>query len=329
VMAPKPRSFQYERNHHGILRRELLRIFKHSLLVTGVLAILVASVIRVASSTGQVVGKAASMTVAAPTVDSNGVKYYSVTSFYQGSTPQIVRVLEPTHPAPGKPRRLLYVLPVEAGVTTQHSQFGDGLEELRLLDVQDRFNMTLIAPSFRYEPWYGDNANDTSLWMESFITQELVPWGDTFLPEGTTPQRFLVGFSKSGNGALILLFRHPNTFRAAAAWDSPAQLSDIAAFPKLTLSFGTQANYNHYFIPSLVTDYGAQFTTSNRIWISGDQSLFTADMNQLHAQLKNAGIPHTWMTGGTRAHHWSSGWLDHAVASLDANSSSTATTRND
>ena len=93
-----------------------------------------------------------SMAVGTSTVDSNGVKSYPVSSIYQGSQQLIVRVLEPTTPAAGKRRRLLYVLPVLAGVTDLSSDFSDGLEELRLLDVPNRFNLTLIAPSFNYEP---------------------------------------------------------------------------------------------------------------------------------------------------------------------------------
>ena len=141
-------------------------------------------------------------------MDSNGVKYYPVTSVYQGSDQQIIRVLEPTNPVAGKPRRILYVLPVDQGVDTTDSTWSDGFEELRMLDVQDRFNMTLIAPSFNYNPWYGDNVTAPSLRMESFIIDDLIPWGDTFL-KGRVPQRYLIGFSKSGNGVLDLMLRHP------------------------------------------------------------------------------------------------------------------------
>ena len=118
------------------------------------------SIIRIHPDTGQPVRENTSMTVGTPTVDANGVKSYLVTSVFQGSQPLTVRVLEPTNPAPGKPRRFLYVLPVEAGVTNLSSNWSDGLEELRLLDVPNRFNLTLIAPSFNYEPWYGDNVTD-------------------------------------------------------------------------------------------------------------------------------------------------------------------------
>jgi hypothetical protein len=251
-------------------------------------------------------------------VDANGVKYYPVTSVYQDLQQQIVRVLEPTNPVPGKPRRLLYVLPVDAGVDTLSSTWSDGLEELRLLDVPNRFNMTLIAPSFTYEPWYGDNILDPTKRMENFIIDDLVPFGDTFA-QGSIPQRFLIGFSKSGNGVLFLILRHPGVFNAAAAWDSPAQLSNLSAFSALPMNFGTQANFDLYNIPALVLRNAAPFQQQNRLWISGDQAVWTADMIQLHNQLTAASIPHTWVQGAARAHSWNSGWLDGAVIDLDAN----------
>ena len=263
------------------------------------------------------------MVVGSPSVDSNGVKYYPVTSVYQGSDQQVIRVLEPTNPVAGKPRRILYVLPVDQGVDTTDSTWSDGLEELRMLDVQDRFNMTLIAPSFNYNPWYGDNATAPSLRMESFIIDDLIPWGDTFL-KGTVPQRYLIGFSKSGNGVLDLMLRHPSVFNAGAAWDSPAQQSSLSASFDLPENFGTQANYNTYFIPSLVASNAAAFTQQDRLWISGDQAAWTADMDTLNTQMTAAGIAHTWVAGPTRAHSWNSGWLNGAVTDLDANATNTA-----
>ena len=263
-----------------------------------------------------------SMTVGTPTIDANGVKYYPVTSVFQGSQQQTVRVLEPTNPVQGMPRRLLYVLPVETGIPAVDSTWSDGFEQLRMLDVPNRFNMTLISPSFNYEPWYGDNVMDATRRMESFIIVDLVPFGDTFA-QGSIPQRYLIGFSKSGNGVLTLILRHPRVFNAAAAWDSPAQLSDLSTFDGLPLNFGTQANFDLYNIPTLVSSNADAFQQQNRLWISGDQAAWTADMISLHNQLTTASIPNTWVQGGVRTHSWSSGWLDGAVTDLDANATLT------
>ena len=256
------------------------------------------------------------MRVGTPTVDANGVKYYPVTSVYQGLQ-QIIRVVQPTSPAPEKPPRQLYVLPVEAGVTTLASAFGDGLEELRLLNVPNRFNMTLIAPSFGYEPWYGDNILDPTKRMESFVVDDLVPFGDTFAA-GAPPQRYLIGLSKSGNGVLFLILRHPALFTAAAAWDSPARLSDLSAFSALPMNFGTPANFSQYNIPALVSSNAGPFQQQTRLWISGDQAAWLPDMTSLHNALTAVPIPHTWVQGGVHAHSWNSGWVDGAVTGLDA-----------
>jgi len=304
-------------NEGGALRSQDLRTPADPVTLDG-------SIIRVHSDTGQPVRKTSTMTVASPTVDANGVKSYLVTSLYQGPEPTIIRVLEPTNPVAGKPRRFLYVLPVGSGVSNLSSYWSDGLEELRLLDVPNRFNMTLIAPSFNYEPWYGDNLTDPNYRMESFILNDLVPFGDTFAQGNDVPQRFLIGFSKSGNGVLFLILRHPNVFSAAAAWDSPAQLRDLAFQPALPMNFGTQVNYDLYNIPSLIVRNAQAFQTQNRLWVSGDQSAWTADMILLHQQLTAAGIPHTWVQGGVRVHSWNSGWLDGAVTALDANATPTS-----
>ena len=194
-----------------------------------------------------------SMTVGAPTVDANGVESYVVTSTFQGPQSMTVRVLEPTSPAPGQPHRLLYVLPVEVGVTSLSSTYSDGLEELRLAGVPNQYNMTLVAPSFNYMPWYGDNVANSQERMESFVINDLIPFGDTFAKGTEVMPRFGIGFSKSGFGVLFLILRHPNVFSAAAAWDTPAQLNNLNTFaPDLQTNFGTQANFNSYLIPSLV-----------------------------------------------------------------------------
>lgn len=192
------------------------------------------------------------MSVGTPTVDSNGVQYYPVTSYYQGLQQQTIRVLAPTNPAPGMPPRQLYVLPVDPGVDTLSSTYSDGLEQVRLLNVPNFFNFTLIAPSFNYDPWYGDNINDPTKRMESFVIDDLVPFGDTFAQPNSSPQRYLIGFSKSGNGVLTLILRHPGVFNAAAAWDASVQVNNLFAFPDLPVNFSTQANFNLYNIPALV-----------------------------------------------------------------------------
>ncbi|HKU28034.1 MAG TPA: alpha/beta hydrolase-fold protein [Candidatus Sulfotelmatobacter sp.] len=264
----------------------------------------------------------ASMYVGSPTTDNHGVAYYPVRSAYQGYREQMIRVLRPTHPLPGVEPSTVYVLPVAPGVNTLSSKWSDGLEQLRLLDVPNRFNMTLIAPSFQYIPWYADHPRDPCRRMESFLIRDLVPFGDTLGPSGHIRHRYIIGFSKSGYGAFTLILRHPDLFQAAAAWDFPAELDNISAFPDLSGNFADQENFSEYEIPALITANAAEFQHENRLWISGDQGIFTHDMTKLHRQLTALSIPHTWVQGGYRRHDWSSGWLEGAVEYLAANSAS-------
>ena len=227
-------------------------------------------------------------------------------------------ILEPTNPVAGKPRRHLYVLPVETGVTSLSSQYSDGLEELRLLNVHNRYNLTLIAPSFIIEPWYGDHDTNPDRRLESFIVNDLVPFGDSVAPIGEIPQRWLIGFSKSGTGALSLQFRNPHAFSATAAWDGPAQFTDMSAFPGMGENFGSEENFDRYEVPTLITKNAEAFRTKDRIWISGDVSAWTSHMTQLDTQMTQAGVLHTFVQGGNRDHSWNSGWLEGAITSLDA-----------
>ena len=303
-------------NQGGALRSQDLRSPADPVALSG-------SIIRVHPDTGQPLPQTTSMLVGPPTVDANGVKSYEVTSVFQGPQPTIVRVLEPTSPTPGAPRRFLYVLPVQPGVTDLGSTHSDGLEELRLLDVHNRYNLTLIAPSFHIEPWYGDHHNNPDRQLESYVVRDLVPFGDSFASPGVIPQRWVLGFSKSGApGALSLILRHPNVFSAAAAWDAPAQFTDMSAFPGMAENFGTEQNFDRYEIPTLVIKNREAFRSRNRIWISGDDSAWTSHMIQLHDQMLNANTLHTWVRGGPRIHSWYSGWLEGAVAALNANASS-------
>ena len=305
-------------NEGGALRSQDLRTPADPTTLDG-------AIIRIDPNTGKHLPRTSSMVVGPSTVDGNNVRTFPVTSVFQGPNPTEVRILEPTNPAPGKPHRFMYVLPVEVGVASLESPYSDGLEELRLLDVPNRFNVTLIAPSFIIEPWYGDHVSDLDRRLESFIVKDLVPFGDTFAAPGEIIQRWLIGFSKSATGALSLILRNPNVFNAAAAWDGPAQFTNMSAFFGMVENFGTEANFDLYEIPPLVLTRAEAFRARNRLWISGDESAWTSHMMALHTQLGQAAVLHTWLAGGSRLHSWYSGWLEGAVVSLDANAAASST----
>jgi hypothetical protein len=92
---------------------------------------------------------------------------------------------------------------------------------------------------------------------------------DSNLAISGTEENLLIGFSKSGYGALDLLFKHPAVFDAAAAWDFPA---DMTAYNNYGAdgNYGTDANFqnNYRLTDTFIDTWKAQFTTEDHILIS-------------------------------------------------------------
>jgi len=248
--------------------------------------------------------------------DSNGIESYQVISSDNGPDPQVVRILKPTNPAAGVSHNFLFVLPVETGLGTT---FGDGMQTMLGLDAQDKYNLTIIEPTFEIDPWYADNPTDQNVQYETFLTQDLVPWVEKNLATTGSEQNWLIGFSKSGLGAQDLILKHPDIFTLAASWDFPADMSSYDQFgADSEAGYGTDANFqaNYRLTSSFVAAHEAPFLSNNRIWIGG-YGLYPQDVSDYDALLTSDGIAHTTETPPQNmAHNWDSGWVPIALAAL-------------
>ncbi len=247
--------------------------------------------------------------------DANGIQSYQVISSDDGPGPQVVRVLKPTDPAPGVPHNFLFVLPVEAGLSTT---FGDGMQTLLGLDAQNKYNLTIIEPTFGIDPWYADNPADPNVQYETFMTQDLVPWVEHNLATSGSEQNWLIGFSKSGLGAQDLILKYPGIFTLAASWDFPADMSSYDQFgADSEAGYGTDANFqaDYRLTASFVAAHEAPFKSENRIWI-GSYALYGNDVSDYDALLTSDGIAHSTETPQNMAHNWDSGWVPIALAAL-------------
>ena len=247
--------------------------------------------------------------------DANGVKSYQVNSADNGPAPQVMRVLTPTHPAPGMPHNFLYVLPVQPGLG---KAFNDGLDTLRRLDAQDQYNLTIIEPTFAIDPWYADNPKNANVRYETFMTREVVPWVEKNLATTGHEQNWLIGFSKSGLGAQDLILKHPDIFALAASWDFPADMSsydELGADP--AASYGTDANFqaNYRLTAAFMNAHKGPFLRESRIWIGGNRE-FPADMSDYAKLLTKEGILYTKEAPRFMSHNWDSGWVPIALAAL-------------
>ena len=122
----------------------------------------------------------------------------------------------------------------------------------------------------------------------------------------------LVGFSKSGYGALDLELKHPSVFSAVAAFDFPGDMTSSTS-----ANYGTQANFqnNYELAASFIDACKAPFTTQDRILIS-EGPVFQNQVADFDTLLTSQGVMHTLLNQTSDAHTWSSGWLTSAVAGL-------------
>jgi hypothetical protein len=258
--------------------------------------------------------------IVSTTTDANGIINHVIVSRRAGFIR--VRIRTPAAPAAGKPHRYVYML--EASTVEGQVAFSAGIEHCTVTEsYHNDYNMTFVAVDFPDECWYTNHPTHTDQQWDSFYETELIPWVEA---NWGTPgdKRVLIGFSKSGFGAITKLFRNQATYSAAAAFDSPLYgqtLGDSRYFGAGSFIFGTQANLDSYYPPTLATNNAASFTATNRIWISRGTGTtpplnFPTDVQNFSTHLTNLGIQHTFSVAGT-THNWNGGWTDAAMVFLD------------
>ena len=118
--------------------------------------------------------------------DGDGFLVHTVESEYQAGTTQI-RVLLPDRLEPGPlPGGLR-----PAGRGRDESRYGDGLIEVRKLDLHNKHEAIFVAPTFSHLPWYADHPTDPEIRQE------------TLLPEGrrAVHREDLPGAGRAGGAA--------------------------------------------------------------------------------------------------------------------------------
>ena len=213
------------------------------------------------------------------------------------ATANFLRVARPR----GKSNRTVLILPVTANIS---GQWCDCFYEALKLNWVKRYNVTIAAPSFSHLPWYADHPTNPKIAQESYLLHDILP--------RLSGRILLLGFSKSGNGALTLLLRNPGKFAAAAAWDAPLLLDAPGKYGSGEI-YGTAENFAAYHIPTLLEK---RFRDPMKIAVSGFGG-FQAEIAGAHEKMTALGIKHEYDNATKRPHHWSSGWMEPAMATLD------------
>ncbi len=152
---------------------------------------------------------------------------------------------------------------------------------------------------------------------ETFVATSLTQWADSTFATTGTEKNLLLGFSKSGYGALDLLFKHPTVFSAAAAWDFPADMPNYDSIASASGNYGTNANFqaNYQLTGSFIDGLKAPFLSQDRIWMSG-YAVFQKDIADFDALLTAHGVDHTLAPQAASVHAWQGSWLPEAVSGL-------------
>ncbi len=263
-----------------------------------------------------------SAVVAGPEWDPRkGVWRYRLRSQFLGGS-NAVEVLLPDDYDQDQQFRVLYVLPVEPGIG---GRFGDGLVEVKRVGTHNQYNVICVAMAFDTLPWFGAHATNTRIRHEAYIKQVVVPLIEArYRTAGSAEGRLLLGFSKSGWGALTLLLRAPDFFGFACSWDAPLMMDEgrLGTFGT-DRHFGTEQQFANYLPLRLVEQQAGQFQGPARMAILGHKSFGTvaSPANRphtaaFHAKLNSLGVKHHYNNRLIVNHDWHAGWVSPAVDAL-------------
>ena len=240
-----------------------------------------------------------------------GELVHEVKSPYQVGTTKI-RVLLPDTLEKGKKYSVVYLLPVEAGT---ENRYGDGMKEVKKLDLHNTLKAIFVAPTFSHLPWYADHPTKTDIRRESYFLKVVVPVVEkTYPAKAEASGRLLLGFSKSGWGAYSLLLRHPDTFGKAAAWDAPLMMDAPGKYGSGDI-FATADNFAGYRVTKLLEDNAAKFQKEPRLILLGYGN-FRDHHQKAHELMDKLKIAHEYRDGPSRKHDWHSGWVKEAAELL-------------
>jgi hypothetical protein len=263
------------------------------------------------SCIGLVCGAEPNVTVSTAEKGQDGFSVHEIESPYQAGKTTL-RVLLPDVVRPGQRCRIIYVLPVEAGL---ENRYGDGLLEVKKQDLHNKYETVFAAPTFSHLPWYADHPITPTIRQETYFLKVVVPFIEQNYPVTNDMKgRLLVGFSKSGWGAWSLLLRHPDVFGAAAAWDAPMMMDRLGKYGTTDI-FSSQEIFEEYRISELLRKKQNVLGGAQRLVLTGFGG-FRQDHDQIHSLLVELKIPHVYRDGPARKHDWHSGWLPEAVELL-------------
>jgi hypothetical protein len=251
----------------------------------------------------------------------NKIISHRIASLFQKDSTTI-RVLLPDNFSISENYRVLYVLPVrEQG----NKKNGDPLVEIIKYNLQNKYNLICVFPGYTHLPWYADHSKDKTKQDESHLLKTVLPFVETNYPTLQSKEgRLLMGFSKSGWGALTLLLRNPEVFLKAVGWDIGIRMDTNLLEEKKNAewikviedTFGDLENFEKYRVSALLKNKKHKLGNAPRIFYYNTEGSRAKGGVVIHNLMVELEIPHRYLFEPIRKHRWDSGWIPEAVKFL-------------
>lgn len=132
-------------------------------------------------------------------------------------------------------------------------------------------------------------------------------------------KRYLIGYSKSGFGALHLLFKYPEQFTGCAVFDAPLALSSKDMF-RYAGSINAFSSYSStefdelLALPPRISKYSST-SSGHRLWFGVKDSGHKNSMSAFLEKLQTSGItPCLRNYSKDTPHAWNAIWLEAALS---------------
>ena len=187
----------------------------------------------------------------------------------------------------------------------------------RLEELADLYGMIIVTPDGR-DSWYWDSPIDPKMQMESYITEELVPFIDTHYPTiADSSKRAISGLSMGGHGALWLAFRHSDIFGNAGSMSGGVDIRPFENKWKMKLRIGERKDNPDLWETHTVINLVPSLKPGqvNIIVDCGVDDFFATVNNNLHEALLKQGIEHDYIVrpGAHTIPYWRNSILYHLL----------------
>lgn len=245
-----------------------------------------------------------------------GIRCYTVVSAFQKG-PNKLEVLLPDNLTTTRCYPVVYLLPVNPGTD---GQWGSGIVEAQKSNLHNQYQMIFVAPAYEIWPWFGDNPEKPEVRQSSYILNVIVPFIEKEFPvKADKENRLLIGFSKSGLGALGLFLMHPELFGRIAIFDPAIGAISEKQYKEWGLieTYGPRENFDKYDPLELLRAQAPLLSKQpQRITLLGGGPGSRIGVDALHSRLRDFKVPYVYILGSDMAHTWTSGWLPLAVSSI-------------